>query len=141
MATFAAAAHTCAFRKPSSMPPGPTWAPQTRSRGRNAMSHERLSPASTDPLSAGRASSSAGRTSRRSFLKASATAGGAMLLTLRFPAFAKAAATGEAQQASAALTAFVTIAPDNVVTIMAKNPEIGQGVKTMLPMLVAEELD
>ena len=79
--------------------------------------------------------------SRRAFLKATAAAGGGMLLSLHLPGFASAAAADEAQGAPVRVTAYVSIAPDNVVTIMAKNPEIGQGVKTMLPMLVAEELD
>ena len=82
----------------------------------------------------------ASRASRRDFLKASA-AGGGLLLTFGLPGLAKAAATGEPQSAAAKLNAYVRIAPDGIVTIVAKNPEIGQGIKTMLPMLIAEELD
>ncbi len=77
--------------------------------------------------------------SRRGFLQASALAGGGLLLGGTFAVPGRAGAA--ADTASAVVNAFVSITPDNVVTIMAQNPEIGQGVKTMLPMLIAEELD
>ena len=36
---------------------------------------------------------------------------------------------------------YITINPDNTFTIVAQNPETGQGIKTALPMLIADELD
>lgn len=76
--------------------------------------------------------------SRRAFLSASLTAGGGLLLTLHLPRPALAA--GERAK-PATLNPYISIAPDGIVTIVAKNPEIGQGMKTTLPMLIAEELD
>jgi isoquinoline 1-oxidoreductase beta subunit len=75
---------------------------------------------------------------RRGFLKASALVGGGFALTVSLPMAASAMA---AEAAPAMLNAFVSINPDNTITIIGKNPEIGQGIKTMLPMLIAEELD
>ena len=76
------------------------------------------------------------QSSRRGFLKVSAIAGGGLLLQAALPRFAVSAG---AQPAT--LNAFISVTPDNTVTIMSKNPEIGQGIKTMLPMLIADELD
>jgi isoquinoline 1-oxidoreductase beta subunit len=77
--------------------------------------------------------------SRRSFLKVSAVAGGGMMVALQFEPELLAQFGG----GGAALSplAFIKIASDGVVTIMAKNPEIGQGVRNMLPMIIADELD
>jgi isoquinoline 1-oxidoreductase beta subunit len=55
--------------------------------------------------------------------------------------FSLAAKAGAAEAGAKPLNAYVLIAPTGLVTITAKNPEIGQGIKTMLPMLIAEELD
>ena len=84
-----------------------------------------------------------GNVSRRSFLQVTALAGGGMLLGVRFGLDGPRAAGAAVADADveAVLSAFVRLTPDGVVTIMAQNPEIGQGVKTMLPMLIAEELD
>jgi len=80
--------------------------------------------------------------SRRRFLSVSALAGGGILFGASFTrSTAAAAPAAAAVDAEAMLNAYVRITPDNVVTIIAQNPEIGQGVKTMLPMLIAEELD
>ena len=107
------------------------------------MLHEPLLPNSTDQTASSELSTAEkfGRTSRRDFLRVSAAAGGGLLLAFGVRGLVKAAATDSAEIPPGMLTAYVRISPDNVVTIMAKNPEIGQGVKTMLPMLVAEELD
>ncbi len=77
--------------------------------------------------------------SRRTLLKAGALAGGGLMLTATMPLVARAATA--AGGAPATLSAYVSIAPDNTITIVGKNPEIGQGIKTMLPMLIADEMD
>jgi isoquinoline 1-oxidoreductase subunit beta len=75
---------------------------------------------------------------RRSFLRVTSLAGGGILLGLYIKPKASAQfGPGPAQVPNN----FIKIAPDGSVTIMAKDPEVGQGVKTMLPMLIAEELD
>jgi isoquinoline 1-oxidoreductase beta subunit len=75
--------------------------------------------------------------SRRLVIKASVVSGGVWSLEAVFPSRVSAATASP----SGELNAYVLIAPDGRVTLGAKNCEIGQGVKTMLPMLIAEELD
>ena len=85
-----------------------------------------------------------GRLDRREFMKLGALAGGGLLLGVALPDRAAAAGAGAGTDAGAAAlrpSAFVRVAPDGQVTIWMARAEMGQGVKTALPMLVAEELD
>jgi len=79
--------------------------------------------------------------SRRSFLRVTALAGGGLLIGCGFDLPAGERADAASSSDGFSPNAFIRITPDGVVTIIAKNPEIGQGVKTMLPMLIAEELE
>ena len=79
---------------------------------------------------------------RRAFLKVTALAGGGMMVaTYLDPLTGVFAQAPQGPPVTFVPTAFVKISADNVVTIMSKNPEIGQGIKTSLPMLIAEELE
>ena len=80
---------------------------------------------------------------RRSFLKASAASSGGMVLG--FSWLASCQPTVEQVKAMPSewfdINAFLKVGDNGVVTIFSPNPEIGQNVKTAMPMIVAEELD
>ncbi len=78
---------------------------------------------------------------RRDFLKASATIGGGLILGFTLPLHYSFGQTAGPSGASSALNAFVHIGTDDTVTIMVNHSEMGQGVYTSLPMLIAEELE
>jgi len=82
------------------------------------------------------------RLDRRSFLKVSTAATGGIVISFYLDyATSLLAQTPPPANQNYLPTAFLRVSPDNLFTIIAKNPEIGQGIKTMLPMLIAEELD
>src|SRR5262249_1555308 len=96
------------------------WPQHGRRESAAMMTHTQTAPPASAPAA----------TSRRCSLKASAVAGGGLLLHALLPAVTR-AATAATSTDVASLNAYVRIAPDGIVTITAKNPEIGQGVKTM----------
>src|ERR1700682_2669793 len=77
--------------------------------------------------------------SRREFLQASLTIGGALVLGFHFP-WARAAAATQ-KQALFAPNAFIRIDPKGAVTFIIPQAEMGQGVYTSIAMILAEELD
>ena len=78
---------------------------------------------------------------RRDFLKTSASAGAALMIGFHLSPSAR-AATAEDQEKKPAnpFTAWVRITPDNQVTLILGKSEMGQGIMTALPMILAEEL-
>ncbi|MEJ1221846.1 xanthine dehydrogenase family protein molybdopterin-binding subunit [Sediminicola sp. 1XM1-17] len=83
---------------------------------------------------------------RRSFIKVSAAAGGGMLIGFSWLNACKPNApelkTGlELPKEWFEINGYIKIGDNGLVTIYSPNPEIGQNVRTSMPMIVAEELD
>lgn len=79
--------------------------------------------------------------SRRQFLKGTAAAAGALVIGVYLPSNPRLAAAAEAVEMPFKPNAFVRIGEDNRITVLVKHAEMGQGVATSLPQMVAEELD
>lgn len=79
--------------------------------------------------------------SRRSFLRSSALGGAFMLGMSAEGVLAATANAASAPAADFTPNAFIRIGRDGRVTLMSKQPEIGQGIKTSLPMVIAEQLE
>ncbi|MEY3000421.1 MAG: hypothetical protein RL648_635, partial [Verrucomicrobiota bacterium] len=73
---------------------------------------------------------------RRDFLKVSSLASGGLLLSFGQQTIGS-TSTGNAFEPNG----FIQIHSTGRIVLFASNPEIGQGVKTSLPMILAEELD
>ena len=85
---------------------------------------------------------------RRSFIKITALAGGGIMMGFHLPGCKPeskrpsfVAPSLEEPEVWADINGYIKIGNNGVVTIMSPNPEIGQNVKTAMPMIVAEELD
>ncbi len=80
---------------------------------------------------------------RRSFLKTSAAAGGGLMIGFNWLVSCSPSAEQLLQMPEEwfNINAFLKIGDNGIVTIFSPNPEIGQNVKTAMPMIVAEELD
>ena len=79
---------------------------------------------------------------RRDFLKASVALGGGLIIGAYIPQWNKtSAATLVDAMHPFAPNAFVRIGTDDSITVIANHSEMGQGVYTSLPMMLAEDLD
>jgi CO/xanthine dehydrogenase Mo-binding subunit len=80
---------------------------------------------------------------RRSFLKASALAGGGLIISFSWLASCSPDQVDELTMPDEwfEMNGYIKIGNNGVVTIMSPNPEGGQNIKTSMPMIVADELD
>src|SRR5438093_10273096 len=79
---------------------------------------------------------------RRSFIKVSALAGGGILIGF----YTENGLLAQQRGAAPPVTpinpnTYITVHPDNTFTIVAKNPETGQGIRNALPQIIADEFD
>lgn len=84
------------------------------------------------------------KTNRRNFLKLAATAGGGLMLGFHWSETEAAGIQVITENMAAGditFNSYLSISPDNIITIFSPNPELGQNIKTSFPMIVAEELD
>lgn len=81
------------------------------------------------------------KVSRRALIKSSATATGGLLLAFHLPSFSKARPFESYPESAEEINAWLTIGIDDTITIRVAQAEMGQGVFTSLPMIVAEELE
>lgn len=83
-------------------------------------------------------------TNRRDFLKIAALTSGGLVLGFNWTETQAATTLSQADVAALSgveFNSYLSISPQGVITILSPNPEVGQGIKTAFPIVVAEELD
>src|SRR5436309_2641107 len=78
---------------------------------------------------------------RREFLKTGAATGATLVIGLYLPAFHPRGSHAPVARELFKPNAWIEIRPDGAVTIWTGRSEMGQGVRTAMPMIVAEELE
>src|SRR5260221_4456287 len=78
---------------------------------------------------------------RRDFLKTGAFIGGGLLISFAIPTVIKRLASTTLAESPVAMNAFLRIGEDDSIYIILLKVEMGQGIWTTFPMLIAEELD
>ena len=79
--------------------------------------------------------------SRREFIQTGTAVGGGLMLSFYLPAFGKFKSAGIPPPPNFAPNAFIRIGTDDIITVIVNHSEMGQGVYTSLPMLIADELE